>query len=380
MNKSITFDCIKIKQPLGEFYLGAIPFKQLIDITYTDQRRLAGEKDFENYLGIQRPLNQNRVKKIRQYVETEDSCFPTAVIIAVDGKCASFNDAENKLTLSEYKRENEEENEEERIPFEAIAKILDGQHRIEGLKGANIQKEFEINVSIFIDMDIADQAYLFSTVNLAQTKVNKSLVYDLFDLAEKRSPQKVCHNVALVLDKEKKSPFYQKVKRLGVSTQGRFNETIAQATFVEALLKYVSKDPVDDRNLYLKNKTPKLISADELTTYIFRNMFIEEKDIEIADIIWNYFEAIKNKWERAWADTSRGSMLNKTNGFKAFMRFLKPVYLNISTPGMVPKTEDFKAVLKKISLKDEDFNIDNFKPGSSGEGKLYRTLIEQSGL
>ena len=31
-------------------------------------------------------------------------------------------------------------------------------------------------------------------------------------------------------------------------------------------------------------------------------------------------------------------------------------------------------------MKDEDFTIDKFKPGSSGEGELYRTLLKKSEL
>jgi DGQHR domain-containing protein len=358
----------------GEFYIGVIPYQDLIDITFTDRRKLAGEKDYENYLGIQRPLDLKRVKQITQFIETEDSFFPTAIIIAIPGECASFNDDESILTLKGYK------DDVKNISFNEIARVLDGQHRIEGLKNSNILKTFEINVSIFIDMDIADQAYLFSTVNLAQTKVNKSLVYDLFDLAKSRSPQKVLHNCAVALDKHKDSPFYQRIKRLGVSTEGRFNESITQATFVEALMKYISKNPVEDRNIYLKGKKPELVQDIEKGDLIFRNLFIQGKDLELVDIIWNYFESISRKWNKAWNDFSPGTILNKTNGFKALIRFLKPVYLSLSTIGEVPTTKDFDKIISKINLKDEFFNVDEFKPGSSGESRLYSTLLKESGI
>lgn len=91
----------------------------------------------------------------------------------------------SELTLNSFESPSEDEN---RIEYNEIASVLDGQHRIERLKASSSIEDFEINVSIFIDIDIADQAYIFSTVNLAQTKVNKSLVYDLFGLAKKRSP------------------------------------------------------------------------------------------------------------------------------------------------------------------------------------------------
>ena len=59
---------------------------------------------------------------------------------------------------------------------------------------------FDILVSLFVGSDIADQAHVFATVNLEQTKVGKSLAIDLFELARTRSPIKTCHNVAVALD------------------------------------------------------------------------------------------------------------------------------------------------------------------------------------
>ncbi len=53
---------------------------------------------------------------------------------------------------------------------------------------------------------MAQQANIFSTVNLSQTKVNRSLAYDLFALAASRSPQKTCHDIAVALDRGKNSP------------------------------------------------------------------------------------------------------------------------------------------------------------------------------
>lgn len=374
---TLRFPCIKVNQPIGTFFIGSIKSHDLCEITKIDIRRLEGEKGYETYMGIQRPRSEKRIKEIAKYINTADACFPTAVILAVSANCAFFDEDRKELVLSPFLETNDEN---EKITYEEMAIVLDGQHRIEGLKNAEYSGEFEINVSVFIDIDIADQAYIFSTINLAQTKVNKSLVYDLFSLAKKRSPQKTCHNIAVALDNTPKSPFYEKIKRLGRSTEGRFNETITQATFVQSLLKYISKDPIVDRDIYLRGSKPKLKRIDELQNLIFANMFIEEKDLEIADIIWNFFDAVKTKWPKAWEFSGRGLMLNKTNGFKAMIRFLKPAYLYLCKPGEVPRTEEFLNIFNKIDMVDDDFTIDEFKPGSSGEGKLFRTFIEKSRL
>jgi len=104
-------------------------------------------------------------------------------------------------------------------------------------------------------------------------------------------------------------------------------------------------------------------------------MYIEKKDMEITDTIWNLFDAVRNRWPEAWNSTGRGIMLNKTNGFKALMRFLRPAYLYFTNLGGVLSSDQFLSLLNKINLKDNDFNINLFKPGASGEYELYNTLL-----
>lgn len=375
INEPIEFDvpCIQVTQPIGSFFLAAIDSKLLCEITYSDVRRMEGEREVETYLGIQRPLNRKRVEEIREYVKTVDACFPTAVILAIDGRCATYDGSSRTLTIKSFEDSIDAERNINRLE---IAKVLDGQHRIEGLRNYS-GPSFEVNVSIFIDMDIENQAYVFSTVNLAQTKVNKSLVYDLFEYAKARSPQKTCHNIAVALDSLDGGPFYKRIKRLGTATEGRFSETLTQATFVESLIGYLTSNKAADRDLYMRGKTPKHASAEQLEKYIFRNMFIDERDLEIADVILNYFEAIRQSWPDAWDKGGSGWMLNKTNGFKALMRLLRPAYLHCVRPGKVPSVGDFASLFKRSTLTDEDFTVERFKPGTSGETALYQELRQE---
>jgi len=96
-----------------------------------------------------------------------------------------------------------------------IAKIIDGQHRIAGLEGLAEQTDLELGGAIFVGADIATQANIFATVNLAQTKVNRSLAYDLLDYEKMRSPQKSAHHIAVALDQIEGSPFYRRIKTAG---------------------------------------------------------------------------------------------------------------------------------------------------------------------
>ncbi len=326
----------------------------------------------DTYLGIQREVDKNRVKDLKRYVNTVDACFPTSVILAVSGECAEFNEGKNTLTL----RSVHDENDEPIINRMEIAKVLDGQHRIEGLGGLE-GGTFQINVSIFVDMDIADQAYLFSVVNLAQTKVKKSLVYDLFEYSRARSPQKSAHNIAIALDQIPSSPFYRRIKRLGSATPGRTGETLTQAAFVEALLEYLSKDPIADRDLYQRGRRPSKPSSTEAQKLIFRELFLEEEDMKIADVLISFFEAVQKKWPAAWNNPDRGYILPKTNGFKGLMRLLRPAYLSALRSERVSFSQHFYDLLDKSKLKDSDFVNTEFLPGTGGEARLFRSLYDE---
>ncbi|AZZ46486.1 hypothetical protein C1896_17140 [Pseudomonadaceae bacterium SI-3] len=372
-DRQIHIKCIKIKQPIGEFYIGSINSKNLKEITFSDVRRMEGERGFESYLGIQRPLSPSRVKEISQYTKTVDACFPTAVLLSVKAQCAEFNDENGILTLSPYKSDDDELPS---IPITHLANVIDGQHRIAGLHDY-AGSDFEINVSIFVDIDVSTEAYIFSTVNLAQTKVNKSLVYDLYELATTRSPQKLCHEIAVALDKDEESPFFNRIKRLGSAQSHNLPGSITQAAFVQALMKFISDNPMRDRDTYLRGKTPSLNDGD-LNKLVFREFLIKEKDYDLTDILWDYFEAVKNRWPIAWTSNDKGIILSKTNGFMAFMRFLRDAYYHLKKEK--PEISDFKKIFDKMNFDDEYFNTDNFKPGTSGESALYKALLSSRSL
>ena len=367
---SYEFDCLRAEQPIGDLFLANVPYKTLIDITYFDVRRvLQRYRDVERYLGIQRPLNKRRVIALESYVNYFDATFPTAIIVAVKEEFASYDDKKKRMTLSNVPRDADSPT----IPIRNIARVLDGQHRIAGLKeySGNV---FDLPVTIFVGADIADQAHIFATVNLEQQKVNKSLAYDLYSLAKSRSPQKTGHNVAVVLDQDSSSPFYHRIKRLGVAVEGRGFQPISQATFVEALMPYISSHPKDDCDRILRGERLKKVFGDEMDEVPFRNLFIEEKDVEIVKVLFDYYSAIKERWPIAWSSTDRGLMLNRTNGFRAFMRLYAHIYkISESKEGMVSK-QFIRNYVKKIRLADKDFNTENFKPGSSGESSLLSVL------
>jgi DGQHR domain-containing protein len=369
-----TVPALRIRQPIGEIFLAAIDHALLQKITYFDVRRvLRDTRDVEAYLGIQRPLNERRVEDLEKYVNFVDATFPTAVILAIDeSDCVSYDDSKQELTLSNVRVGNTEPD----IAFSNLCRVIDGQHRIAGLD-AYKGEQFQVMTAIFVGSDIADQAYVFATVNLEQTKVRKSLAFDLFDLARTRSPYKTCHNVAVALDTIKDSPLFHRIKRLGTATPGRdATETISQSTFVDGLIRYISAEPKVDRDLMLRGEKLDLAHGEMLRRYCLRNLFIKDQDVTIGRIIQNYFDAVRATWPTAWNNFGQGAMLNKTNGFRAFISIFGRVYTYLGAPGDLVESKKFYEMFKRSKLKDEDFNIEEFKPGTSGEAKLRNNLLE----
>jgi DGQHR domain-containing protein len=363
VENGISFRCIEVKQPIGSFYIGVIEARDLVRVAYADIRRIE-KREIEEYIGVERPLSPGRVAELKQFVNTVDASFPTDVILAVKSEKAEYEPGTSTMTLA-----NERE----------VAKIIDGQHRIAGLEAFE-GESFQMIATIFIDMDMEDQAMIFATINLKQTKVNKSLAYDLYEYAVARSPQKTCHNIAKLLNNTPLSPFVGRIKILGLAS-GRATEILTQAAFVDRLIRYISRDPMKDRDDIKRGRKLRLADGADSARLIFRNLFVAERDAEIARVIWNYFDAVRRRWPHAWDRVERGNVLNRTTGFAALMRFLRPAYLRLATSSaVVPRTEAFYSLFAGLELTDESFAPERFLPGSSGEADLYRLLAEASGL
>jgi DGQHR domain-containing protein len=361
---------IKVTQPIGDLFIASMDQKLIQEITFFDvRRRIAAERDVERYLGIQRPLQQRRVDQLQDYVNYIDATFPTSIIIAVDSDYAEFDEDTGFLTLSNTVQGEDAPS----TAFRNLCRVIDGQHRIAGLEGLK-QKKFDVIVSIFIGSDISDQAYVFATVNLEQTKVNKSIAYDLFELARTRSPIKTCHNIAVALDRDASSPFYERIKRLGVATEGRNAETLTQSTFVNSLVDYISNNPKQDRDDLIRNEKLQHVKGKDAQRLCFRNLFIDEEDVKIGKIIEQYFLAVQDRWPNAWKYRGTGIMLNRTNGFRALMKIFGKAYNYLASPGDYVAKGQFLELFNRVDARWDSFNVQNYRPGTSGEVELRRFL------
>ncbi len=363
-------------QPIGSFYIGAIDSNDLVNISYADVRRIEKEqRNIELVLGIQRPLKDNRIKEIKKYVNLIDATFPTSIIVSVEQVNEELSTDNNTVYNAIY---DSDRNVMKLLNNSKVAQIIDGQHRIAGLE--NFDGIFQLNIALFVDMDVEDQAMVFATINDKQTKVNRSIVADLFSLNKKRSPQKTSNFIVRLLNSESDSPFKGKIKILGTADD-KERETITQATFAKNILKYMSRDPITDRDRIKRGKKILQVEGKEEERYFLRNLFLTDQDVKIAKIIWNYFFAVQEKWPNAWSKVEREMVLNKSTGFIALMRFLKDAYLHLrAKEGDVVSKNTFKHFFENIDINEKDINRNNYVPGSGGQSQLYNDLMEKSGL
>ena len=351
----------KVCQPIGEFYFGAMKHKDLIRISFSDVRRIQTERrDVETYLGIERPLRRNRVAELKDYVNTVDATFPSPVILAISEKDTDLDPDTECMWIRD--REN-------------TAKILDGQHRIAGLEGFQ-DETFETLVTIFVEMDIEYQAMVFATINLEQTKVNKSLAYDLYAYATSRSPQKTSHHIARLLNGRQGSPFYKKIKVLGVA--GDKSETISQALFIDSLLPLMSRFPNRDRDKLRRGRSLQLALPGEEHRLIFRNLFIQKKDGVIARVLWNYFKAVERKWGKYWTDVIPRNVLNRTTGFRGLMQFLPFAFVHVGGLRGDPAKAEFDELFAGIDIQGDEVIPDNYPPGTTGATRFRRLLMAKA--
>jgi DGQHR domain-containing protein len=386
---TLSFNAVRVSQPIGEFYVGVMDAKDLVSITYSDVRTM--QRDVEDYLGIQRELKSSRVKEITQYISTLDSTFPNSIIVSVKGKYVTYRHGKMFLTFDDFERER-------------VAKVLDGQHRLAGFNQNNTSFhtydgsscQFQLLVTFFVEADISVQAKVFAMVNQNQTKVNPSLVYDLESLSVSRSPDKTAHQIAVLLNKESNSPFHKRIKRLGVKTVYSDGETIegevlTQAAFVSNIVKLLSPKPKEDRNILLGKKKKFLSFSDSklgfldsksLNRCVFRECFVNDKDEIIAHNILNFFNAVKNLWPEEWKADNKKSVLNKTVGFIALVRFLRTCVNTLRDikeydSSTIISSADYSFLLKSTKIRGEFFYSIDAVSKSSGEvfKELDKTLL-----
>jgi DGQHR domain-containing protein len=281
-------------QPGGVFYACVLPAAAILP------RLEIRRRSEDPVTGIQRDDNLARIRDIGQYAQTENAIFPTPIIVSARSNAVTIQDG--TLTILDE--------------FGSIGHVLDGQHRVLGLKSLpdSDLAQYELLVVFVFDIDVYSEATIFSTINGNQKQVSKSLMYDLFALNPGRSVEKSCHEIVRSLNDDSGSPFYRRIKILGKKMGAE--ETLSQAAFVDQLRRQV------------KNSNSPLLKFYE-----------SGEDWAIRKIVANCFSAIDRAQEDAKPSEIPNDYFYRTTGFGGVMQSLSELVQKGEAEGDV--SQDF---------------------------------------
>ncbi len=349
-----TYSYIEVQQPIGVFYLCAIPASILLKVVKQSPRSKGGD-------GVQRDMQQERINKISKYCSDPDAIFPTPIVVSVE-KGAKVRLDEEHHTVIMYEDDG------------IIGDVIDGQHRLWGIEGSKYADQFILPVVLMFDLTLEEKAYIFSTINSNQRRVDPSLIFDLFEVANTRSPQKTVHEIARIMNSSKTSPFYNRLKMLGKKVENQDKAILSQGTFAKTILLLISRDVDDDARALKRGE--KLLPDFRCP---FRTYFIDERDDVIVKILQNCFTALKNVFLEEW-DEPKSNILWKTTGFRAVVYALPSIIRKGTREKELTQAffeicfSAFKDCLakEKITLTSKDFP----GGGEQNQKKLAKLLIE----
>jgi len=161
-----TVPAIRINQGNRSFLQVRMTADLLTWISYAAVRGVDSEVG-----AVQRFLNIRRINSIRDFFIAGGD-LPTNIVLNWRGDKDFFDRAESSFSFE---------------PEQRSAQIIDGQHRVAGLREAIQERpalaELQIPVALYHGLSTKECADIFLSINTEQKPVARSLVYDLYGIA-----------------------------------------------------------------------------------------------------------------------------------------------------------------------------------------------------
>lgn len=329
----------------------------LSDPAFAKEVIAAQEDAYDEDLPYQRIYDEARARSIASYLQEEDAMLPNGIILA------TAEDAEVEVKETTTGRELLVSWEDGCRPFN----IIDGQHRVEGLrllvKDSPAEfRDYGVPATVLIDLPFWIQAQLFAVVNGRQKQVPRSRVYDLLGylpMSDKETRQRAYegemalhrfgHHVVKVLNRSERSPWKNKIKM-----RGSGDGIVTQAAMVDHLV------------IYLK---PKKERPSQQVLPVLYPLYRDSDVVGLAKILIIYFVGIQRAWPEQWKtdETLKRSLFGKTNGVAVIFQLLHN--LAVMTGGIDKLRLDY--VIEKWTKVDS--HIINTPP--KGGSKAYQTEV-----
>ena len=270
---------IPVKQHDKTFYLCNIPAHVLTEVAYAAVR---GRDEEEG--SVQRVLNTRRISNIKNFAR-QSGYFPNSIVMNwTNPSDISIDNRSNSLSFEVAPRK---------------AQLIDGQHREAGLAAA-IQEDpdfrkFEVPVALYIGLTTKECADIFLSINTEQKPVHRSLVFDLYEIADEKIidiPAARARDIASELN-SKDAPYYGMIKFPGEQPR---KGGVALSTAVAAIKPLIEENGIFDQVglLTLENQTR---------------------------VFLNYFNALKSFYGDEWSERRNAFMF--ASGFAGALEFLE---------------------------------------------------------
>jgi DGQHR domain-containing protein len=190
-----------VEQGKRTFFLTKLPAKVVAKISYAAVRGRDGEEG-----AIQRVLNTSRISGIKAFTLAGGD-YPNAIVLNWVSETNKLKSLAREISFAD------EENS---------AQIIDGQHRVAGIREAIEERtsigDMELPVVIYMGLTTKNCADIFLAINEEQKPAPRSLVFDLFGLAstELVDPAALrARDIALFLNDDESSPYKGEIKLPG---------------------------------------------------------------------------------------------------------------------------------------------------------------------
>lgn len=286
-----------VKQGQLTLYCVSLKVSHLLVKNFYSVEKLDPEDKTDS--GFQRLLNRGRAKRLSEYIlggiDSKDAFLPTSIFMATD-KHIPFNDADNTIEI-------------DTLQIGPLS-VVDGQHRVEGLKLAAEKDsrvlDFEIPVNIAIDLPVIAQMCHFLIVNTTQKSVDKGV--------EQRIYQRLTHAVGVADGLPKLPKWIAKTVEKG--------EDDSALKYID-YLNNAANSPWKGR-IRIANKEDNegvinqqsFVKAVKKYILVASNPLIYQSEDKQLGIFLNYWISIVNV-----IDPDENAVLFKYNGVEVFCRF-----------------------------------------------------------
>jgi DGQHR domain-containing protein len=277
--KEYSFPYIEVNQNNRKILLTYFPAGLLTSISYASVRGQSMEEG-----AVQRLLNPRRITSIKNFT-LEGGDYPGSIILNWINQENPLNKSNKTITFR---------------PVANSAQIIDGQHRLAGIRAAISEREdiekLQLPVAIYEYLNTRECADIFLSINTEQKTVPRSLVFDLYGVASEPviDPAAVrARDIATFLNEASESPYSGQIKFPGSPIR---KGGIALSTVVTAI-----KPIVEEKG-----------SFEQVGIYEFESQKL---------IILNFFVALMQKYEKEW--DSKSNAFQYASGFAAGMEFLQ---------------------------------------------------------